>query len=165
MVGPHQVVGGRLRCWIRAVGPVGRLFCKESFRSEAAIDFIGADVMKDLKGVPQAAGDFKKIEGTDDVAEDEADHELRFVMKNKTVAHTQIDLSGNIVTDARLTISDVAFDEIKLGQMFIDQTQYTHDFNGSQPEITDRFYGEMGCNGTVSLQFTTPIYLWLLEHM
>jgi riboflavin synthase len=102
---------------------------------------------------------------TFDVAEDEADHELRFVMKNKTVAHTQIDLSGNIVTDARLTISDVAFDEIKLGQMFIDQTQYTHDFNGSQPEITDRFYGEMGCNGTVSLQFTTPIYLWLLEHM
>ena len=102
---------------------------------------------------------------TFDVAEDEADHELRFVMKNKTVAHTQIDFSGNIVTDARLTISDVAFDEIKLGQMFIDQTQYTHDFNGSQPEITDRFYGEMGCNGTVSLQFTTPIYLWLLEHM
>jgi hypothetical protein len=23
----------------------------------------------------------------------------------------------------------------------------------------------MGCNGTVSLKFTTPIYMWLLETM
>ena len=102
---------------------------------------------------------------TFDIDEDEDDHELRFVMKNKTVEHTQVDFSGNIVTDARLIISDVAFDEIKLGQIFIDHAEYTHDFNGTQSEITEKFYGEMGCNGTVSLRFTTPIYLWLLEHM
>ena len=27
------------------------------------------------------------------------------------------------------------------------------------------FFGNMGCNGYVSLKFATPIYLWLLEHM
>ena len=43
--------------------------------------------------------------------------------------------------------------------------RFQHDFNGTQPEIKDTFFGEMGCNGTVSLRFTTPIYLWLLEHM
>ena len=49
--------------------------------------------------------------------------------------------------------------------MLVEQAVYTHDFNGTQPEIEDTFFGEMGCNGTVSLRFTTPIYLWLLENM
>jgi riboflavin synthase len=102
---------------------------------------------------------------TFDFDEDEADHELRFIMKNKSIEHTSVDSEGNIVSDARLTIADVAFDEIQLGQIFVDQATYTHDFNGTRPETVDKFYGEMGCNGTVRLRFTTPIYLWLLEHM
>lgn len=102
---------------------------------------------------------------TFDATEDEAEHELRFVMKNKSHKHTQIDELGNIINDARLTISNVAFDEIELKQMFIDHAEYTHDFNGTQAQTTGKFYGEMGCNGTVSLKFSTPIYLWLLENM
>ena len=102
---------------------------------------------------------------TFDLDEDEADHELRFVMKNKQSSHTQIDPDGNIVSDARLTVSKLAFDEIELGQIFINQAKYTHNFNGTQDTIMDQFYGEMGCNGTVSLRFSTPIYLWLLENM
>jgi len=43
--------------------------------------------------------------------------------------------------------------------------QYCHDFNGTQPAVVDRFHGSLGCNGTVTLKFTTPIYLWLLENM
>lgn len=102
---------------------------------------------------------------TFDLDEDEVDHELRFVMKNKTQEHTTVDEQGSIVKDARLTISNVTFDEILLEQIFFEQAVYTHDFNGTQAETTDKFYGEMGCNGTVSLKFATPIYLWLLEHM
>ena len=97
--------------------------------------------------------------------DDESGHELRFVMKNKTADHTVINDAGDIVADAKLTISNLAFDEISLGHMVVEQSVYTHDFNGSQPEIKDQFYGEMGCNGTVSLKFSTPIYIWLLEHM
>ena len=102
---------------------------------------------------------------TIELAEDEADHELRFVMKNKTSSHTQVNESGAIVADAVLTISALSFDEIPLGHMLVEQAVYTHDFNGSGPSTQDKFYGEMGCNGTVSLKFSTPIYLWLLEHM
>lgn len=102
---------------------------------------------------------------TFDLDEDVADHELRFVMKNKTQEHTTVDEHGSIVKDARLTISNVTFDEIPLEQIFFEQAVYTHDFNGTQAETTNKFYGEMGCNGTVSLKFSTPIYLWLLEHM
>ena len=86
-------------------------------------------------------------------------------MKHKTTEHTKIDEQGNIITDACLTVSNLAFDEIELKQIFINQAVYTHDFNGTQTEIQDKFYGNMGCNGTVTLKFATPIYLWLLEHM
>ena len=100
------------------------------------------------------------LEDQDDVA-----HELRLVLKNKTTAHTQVDEHGNIVSDARLKITDVAFEEIKLGHMLVEQAVYTHDFNGTGDTTQDKFYGELGCNGTVSLKFATPMYLWLLEHM
>jgi len=98
-------------------------------------------------------------------SDDEAEHELRFVMKNKTQEHTQIDEAGNIVKDACLTIADVAFDEIDLGHMFVKQTVYTHSFNTDQPPTEQEFFGTMGCNGQVTMRFTTPIYMWLLENM
>jgi hypothetical protein len=100
-----------------------------------------------------------------EIADDDSEHELRFVLKNKIADHTRIDDAGNIVSDTTLTITDLAFDEIKLGHIVTEQAVYTHDFNGTQKEIQDKFYGEMGCNGTVSLKFITPVYLWLLEHM
>ena len=100
-----------------------------------------------------------------EISDDDSEHELRFVLKNKTSKHTQIDADGNIVADATLIITDLAFDEIKLGHIFAEQAVYTHDFNGTQKEIQDTFQSVMGCNGTVSLKFRTPVYLWLLEHM
>jgi hypothetical protein len=100
-----------------------------------------------------------------EITDDDGEHELRFVLKNKTVDHTQVDADGNIVSDATLLVTDLAFDEIQLGHMVTEQAVYTHDFNGTQQEIQDKFYGEMGCNGTVSLKFTAPVYLWLLENM
>jgi deoxyribodipyrimidine photolyase-like uncharacterized protein len=119
--------------------------------------------------------DNKKFHDTDHVAghqqifieipDDEAEHELRLIMKNKTAEHTRIDEAGNITVDARLKLTDMAFDEIQLGHMLVEQAVYTHDFNGTGKVTEDKFYGEMGCNGTVSLKFSTPMYLWLLEHM
>jgi len=94
-----------------------------------------------------------------------ANHELRFVMKNKTQLHTKIDADGQIVKDANLVISDIEFDEINIEQLFIDHSKYTHNFNDTQEITETRFYGELGCNGTLSLVFTTPLYLWLLERM
>ena len=100
-----------------------------------------------------------------EISDDEGEHELRFVMKNKTPNHTQIDEDGSIVSDARLIVTELAFDQIQLGNMLTEQAVYTHDFNNTKKSTQDKFYSEMGCNGTVSLKFSTPIYLWLLEHM
>ena len=101
-----------------------------------------------------------ELDDQDDIA-----HELRLVLKNKTAEHTRIDEHGNILEDARLRITDVTFDEIQLGHIFVEQAVYTHEFNGHGQYTKEKFYGEMGCNGTVILKFTTPMYLWLLEHI
>jgi hypothetical protein len=95
----------------------------------------------------------------------DGEHELRVVMKHKQLSHTRLDEHGNIMQDAVLTLSDVAFDDIQLGQILSDLSVYSHDFNGTQNLDTHRFYGDIGCNGTVSLKFSTPLYLWLLEKM
>jgi hypothetical protein len=87
------------------------------------------------------------------------------VLKNKTQDHTTVDEHGNIVSDAVLSIANMSVDEIKLGHMFFEQTCYHHDTNGSQLFIKDKFFGSMGCNGHVSMKFSTPLYLWLLENM
>ena len=102
---------------------------------------------------------------TFDLPDDADDHQLRFVLKNKTEQHTQIDQNGTIIKDAVLVVSNVKFDKIKLGQLFSEHAVYTHDFNGSAAEIQDKFYGTMGCNGTVSFKFSAPVYIWLLENM
>ena len=95
----------------------------------------------------------------------DAEHELRFVMKNKTADHTKVDESGIIVKDACLIISDLAFDDIALGNIVTEKAVYTHNFNGNGETVQDKFFGQMGCNGTVSIKFTTPMYLWLLENL
>ena len=100
-----------------------------------------------------------------DMSDTDGDHELRLILKNKKAEHTKIDDNGAIVSDATLTISGLAFDEIKLGHMVTELATYVHNFNGTKELTQDQFYGEMGCNGVVGLQFTTPVYLWLLEHM
>ena len=97
--------------------------------------------------------------------QDDTAHELRLVLKNKTSENTQVDEQGNIIADARLQVTDIAFDGIPLGHIVTEASTYKHDFNGNGTTIQAKFYGELGCNGTVSLKFATPMYLWLLEHM
>ena len=100
-----------------------------------------------------------------DIDDNEAIHKLQFVMTGKTADHTKVDDQGNITSDAVLEIYDIQIDDILIDQLLSDKLEYLHDFNGSQNTITDKFYGIMGCNGTASFEFSTPFYLWLLEHM
>jgi hypothetical protein len=99
-----------------------------------------------------------------EISDHDAEHELKFVLKNKMSEHTTVNDEGVIVSDARLSITDLAFDEILLAQIVANKATYTHDFNGSGAKTQEKFYGEIGCNGTVSLKFATPMYLWLLEN-
>ena len=102
---------------------------------------------------------------THDLDEADGEHVLRITLKNKLPAHTEIDELEQIVSDAMITVSNIAFDEIDCTQIVSEQAVYRHNLNGTGPEIEDRFFADLGCNGTVKLKFSTPIYLWLLENM
>jgi hypothetical protein len=99
------------------------------------------------------------------LGDEEGEHKLRITMSGKSPDHTQIDAQGNIVQDAMLNISGISIDNIDVSQLFYTHARYTHNFNGSRPEIEDQFFGDLGCNGSVNFSFSTPIYLWLLENM
>ena len=95
----------------------------------------------------------------------DGEHSLRIKLKNKMPEHTRVDDQGNILEDALLSVTEIAFDEIDCTQIVQDKAVYHHNLNGTGSEIQDRFFGDMGCNGIVEVKFTTPVYLWLLENM
>jgi len=97
--------------------------------------------------------------------ETEAEHRLKIVLKGKTIEHTTVDDNGNILSDVLITIKNMSFDDIDIDQLFFDNAVYTHDYNGSGNWVDDEFYGDLGCNGTIEFKFSTPFYIWLLEHM
>ena len=97
--------------------------------------------------------------------EDGVAQALQFVMSGKTTENTKVDDNGTITSDAMLAISNIMIDDIDINLLHNEKSEYVHDFNGTQSEIKDKFYGNMGCNGTVTFEFTTSFYLWLLEHM
>jgi hypothetical protein len=92
-------------------------------------------------------------------------HLLSIRLSGKLPEHTEIDEDGNIIEDRTVKISNMKFDDIELGQVFFENCKYKHDFNGTQEPVIEKFHGVMGCNGTVELEFSTPIYMWLLENM
>jgi len=98
-------------------------------------------------------------------SDDDGEHTLSIQLKNKLPEHTKIDDRENIVSDAMISVTEIAFDEIDCTQIVQEQAVYRHNLNGTAPEIQDKFFGDMGCNGTVEFKFTTPIYLFMLENM
>jgi hypothetical protein len=100
-----------------------------------------------------------------DFSDDDGEHRLRIVLGGKTAEHTVVDDDGNILKDATVQISQVTIDKLDVDQLFLEKCVYEHNFNGSQPDIKDSFHGVAGCNGTIIFEFSTPIYLWLLENM
>jgi hypothetical protein len=95
----------------------------------------------------------------------DAAHVLEIEMTGKIISDTEIDQQGNILSDRAITIENLAFDDIELGHLVVESATYTHNFNGSQDTIQDQFFGSMGCNGIVRIEFSSPVYLWMLENM
>lgn len=120
----------------------------------------------ELDGLTKWQGSPKETEKIEiAISDEENSHELIIRLSGKTEEHTKLNEHGQIIEDALAFVSNIAFDEIKIDQIVHDHAIYTHDFNGHGEETADKFFGIMGCNGTVRLPFNTPVYLWLLENM
>ena len=100
-----------------------------------------------------------------EMPDDDGKHVLTLELFGKLPEHTKIDDAGNILSDAMLEFDSFVIADIDVDQIIYPKSVYHHDTNGTQASADYKFYGSIGCNGTVTLKFTTPIYLWLLENM
>jgi hypothetical protein len=91
-------------------------------------------------------------------------HCLQIQMLGKQSEHTKLDAQGNFLQDPRLIISNFQVSEIPADDILHKLGSYQHSFNGNGEPTNHQFSGVMGCNGTVTLEITTPVLMWLLEH-
>ena len=126
---------------------------------------LGLRVVLDQATIFETAHVTETVQIKHEISDADGEHELTFELFGKLPEHTKITETGEIVSDALIEIGNITLDEIDLDQIFQLLTVYHHDFNGSQTPADHKFYRHMGCNGIVTLKFTTPIYLWLLENM
>lgn len=95
----------------------------------------------------------------------ESTHVVKIVLKNKTAEHTQVNDRQEIVSDSTVDVINFKLDDIDIDQVVRECAVYTHNFNSSDAHSDHKFYNTIGCNGVVKFEFSTPAYLWLLEHM
>lgn len=105
----------------------------------------------------------------------EGANSLDIAFLNKTVYDTKLDTSGNIVEDLLLNIDSVEIDEINLGSLKWTASVYSPLYPesykqqvlsaGQQISNEVKNCVNLGWNGTWSLPFTSPFYIWLLENI
>jgi hypothetical protein len=100
----------------------------------------------------------------------EFDHELaegssslKIRLENKTFADTvQNQDKTEIVQDMLLNIKSVEIDEINIGNLIWSHTEFCGD-DPTRPVLDNCV--NLGWNGTWTLPFESPFYIWLLENI
>jgi hypothetical protein len=105
----------------------------------------------------------------------EGAHSLDILFLNKTMYDTKLDASGNIVSDLLLNIDSIEIDDIDIGNLKWTASNYTPIYPVSykqhvlstEQQIANELTNcvNLGWNGTWSLPFTSPFYIWLLENI
>ena len=97
---------------------------------------------------------------------DEGSHTLKIRLENKTTADTIIE-NGKVVNDMLLNIDDVTIDDISLGNLLWSAEYILDGKQMYQGKEIDHLDGcvNLGWNGTYTLKFTSPFYIWLLEKL
>lgn len=96
------------------------------------------------------------------VTEDQ-EHLLEIKLLNKTDDDTvQSADKTEIVKDMLLNIESISIDDIELGQIKWDQSEFV-PVDSARPVLKECV--NLGWNGSYQLKFNSPFYLWLLEKM
>ena len=90
---------------------------------------------------------------------------LTITLADKTEALCEVNDRGDIVKDTVVTLHSIMFDDVDITDIMRHISRYQHDFNGTGQPTEQPLTGTMGCNGTVTFDFTSPVYLWILENM
>jgi hypothetical protein len=138
--------------------------CKISFNVKCSSGTMCFEARLDGKIIWQGMVDEQGTDVVHAFPDDEGTHVMELVMSGKTAADTVINEQGEIQSDRVLEICDLVFDDVQLGHVFYEKARYHHDHNSTSDPVDVGFFGTMGCNGRVSLEFSSPVYLWLLEN-
>lgn len=93
------------------------------------------------------------------------DHCLCIDIDGKTSEDTVIDQNGAIIQDLLISLVKVKVDDIEATNQFYQLAEYIHDANGSAELTSHDFFGPIGCNGRLILNFTSPFYIWYLKNL
>ena len=107
--------------------------------------------------------DFKKAV---ELNEDDS-HQLTFTLYDKTNDDTVVK-DGVIEKDTLIKISNIELEDTDLTSMLSLNKElfyYEHDTNGTAQLEKHTLYDTLGCNGTATINFTTPFHIWLLENL
>ena len=87
-------------------------------------------------------------------------------MYNKQDGDTVTDDAGKIINDVLLNINNISIDEIDLDNLLWTNSTYYPNHNDNQPTPESvKECVNLGWNGRWKLEFTAPVYLWLLENL
>jgi hypothetical protein len=127
---------------------------------------VTAEILLNNTTIAKNSADTEEFITEINLPETAQDHVVEIQMLGKNNRHTQIDDQGNIVYDVAFEVTTLEIEDIDVRPIFCQgRVCYTHNSNNPRnSEIQDEFYGYIGFNGRVRIEFSTPIYLWLLQH-
>jgi hypothetical protein len=122
-----------------------------------------------IDGVEQVSAIIAGDSNVDEYAEftvavtEDQEHLLEIKLLNKTDDDTVQSLDKTeIVKDMLLNIESISIDDIELGQIKWDQSEFV-PVDSARPTLKNCV--NLGWNGSYQLKFNSPFYLWLLEKM
>lgn len=97
---------------------------------------------------------------------DEGFHSIKIRLENKTNSDTVLE-NGSIVRDMLLNIDDITIDNISLGNLLWSAEYVLDHPQWYQGQTITKLNNcvNLGWNGTYTLKFTSPFYIWLLEQL
>ena len=88
----------------------------------------------------------------------DGEHTLEFELLGRGPEHTVYNIDGQIVCDSCVSIRNLKFNDVDLNPLLYKLAHY-------EPSSTELFHGALKSNVLVKISFTTPVDLWLFEHM
>ena len=98
---------------------------------------------------------------------EDSSHQLTFTLYNKTANDTVLE-DGIIKQDTLVKLSQLQIENANLTDTMSlnkDVFYYEHDTNGTAQLEKHQLYNTLGCNGTATINFSTPFYIWSLENL
>ena len=106
------------------------------------------------------SSDINYVDFNVEVTEDSL-HKLKIRLENKEDSDTiENDDKSSIIKDMLLNIESIEIDDINLGLLMWEASEFTPD-DPTRPTLQKCV--NLGWNGTYSLEFKSPFYMWLLE--